>query len=49
MFAAPGAAPVGGYGHGGKTADWPFSSPELSIPAASQKDRGLWGREWLIG
>ena len=20
--------------------------PELSIPAAGQKDRGLWGREW---
>ena len=21
--------------------------PELSIPATGQKDRGLWGREWL--
>ena len=22
--------------------------PELSIPAAGQKDRRLWGREWMI-
>ena len=22
--------------------------PELSIPAAGQKDRRLWGREWLV-
>ena len=22
--------------------------PELSIPAAGQKDRRLWGREWLL-
>ena len=21
--------------------------PELSIPATGQKDRGLWGREWV--
>ena len=23
-----------------------WKQPELSIPAAGQKDRGLWGREW---
>ena len=22
--------------------------PELSIPAAGQKDRRLWGREWTL-
>jgi len=24
-----------------------WTSPELSIPAAGRKDRGLWGREWV--
>ena len=25
-----------------------WNQPELSIPAAGQKDRGLWGREWCL-
>ena len=25
------------------------SSPEVSIPGAVQKDRGLWGRDWARG
>ena len=25
-----------------------WEGPEVSIPGADQKDRGLWGREWVL-